>query len=43
MTSLWTQIAYAEEHHQINRTFSGDFEFYPHAYKIDLYLAVEAR
>ena len=43
MTSLWIQIAYAEEHHQINRTFSGDLEVYPHAYKIDLYLAVEAR
>ncbi|MFF2555782.1 GyrI-like domain-containing protein [Nocardia sp. NPDC058058] len=42
MTDLWTQIAYAEEHNQIQRTHSGDFECYPHAYKIELYLAVEA-
>jgi predicted transcriptional regulator YdeE len=43
MTGLWTQIAYAEEHKQIKRTFTGDFECYPHAYKIDLYLAVDPR
>ncbi|MBO0852694.1 MAG: effector binding domain-containing protein [Nocardia sp.] len=43
MTDLWTQIAYAEEHNQIKRTYSGDLECYPHAYKIDLYLAVAAR
>ncbi|GAB4589072.1 GyrI-like domain-containing protein [Nocardia sp. IFM 10818] len=42
MTDLWTQIAFAEEHKQIKRTYTGDFETYPHAYKIDLYLAVEA-
>lgn len=41
MQDLWTQIDYAEEHHEIKRTFLGDFECYPHAYKIDLYLAVE--
>ncbi|WP_019932862.1 GyrI-like domain-containing protein [Nocardia sp. BMG111209] len=43
MTDLWTQISYAEEHRQIRRSFTGDFEFYPHAYRIDLYLAVEPR
>ncbi|MFG1791981.1 GyrI-like domain-containing protein [Nocardia sp. NPDC049149] len=43
MTDLWTQIAYAEEHNQIKRTYTGDFECYPHAYKIELYLAVDAR
>jgi predicted transcriptional regulator YdeE len=43
MTDLWTQIAYAEEHNYIKRTYTGDFECYPHAYKIDLYLAVDAR
>ncbi|MFF0489918.1 GyrI-like domain-containing protein [Nocardia sp. NPDC003482] len=43
MTDLWTQIAFAEEHHQIKRTYTGDFECYPHAYKIDLFLAVEHR
>lgn len=41
MKDLWTQIDYAEEHRQIIRTHTGDFEFYPHAYKIDLYLSVE--
>ncbi|HLS79634.1 MAG TPA: GyrI-like domain-containing protein [Nocardia sp.] len=43
MTDLWTQISYAEEHKQIKRTYTGDFEFYPHAYKIELYLAVDPR
>ncbi len=43
MTDLWMQIAYAEEHNLIKRTFTGDFECYPHAYKIDLYLAVDHR
>jgi len=41
MKDLWTQIDYAEEHRQINRTYTGDFECYPHAYKIDLYLSIE--
>ncbi|NUS43849.1 MAG: effector binding domain-containing protein [Mycobacteriaceae bacterium] len=41
MKDLWTQIDYAEEHKKIVRTFRGDFECYPHAYKIDLYLSVE--
>ncbi|WP_067697956.1 GyrI-like domain-containing protein [Nocardia jejuensis] len=41
MTDLWTQIAYAEEHNHIKRIHTGDFECYPHAYKIELYLAVE--
>lgn len=41
MQDLWSQIAYAEDHGQIKRTFAGDFECYPHAYKIDLYLSVD--
>lgn len=41
MKDLWTQIDYAEEHREITRTYTGDFECYPHAYKIDLYLAIE--
>ncbi|MBJ8344077.1 GyrI-like domain-containing protein [Antrihabitans sp. YC2-6] len=41
MADLWTQINYAEEHNEIKRTFAGDFECYPHAYKIDLYLSIE--
>lgn len=43
MTGLWAQITYAEERNQIKRTYTGDFEYYPHAYRIDLYLAVESR
>jgi predicted transcriptional regulator YdeE len=43
MTDLWTQIQYAEQHREIKRRYTGDFECYPHAYKIDLYLAVEDR
>ncbi|RMI34840.1 GyrI-like domain-containing protein [Nocardia stercoris] len=43
MTDLWTQIGYAEEHNLIKRTFTGDFECYPHNFKIELYLAVQPR
>lgn len=42
MTRLWNQIDHAEEQGEIVRTFTGDFECYPHAYKIDLYLAVRS-
>ena len=38
---LWTQIDYALDHKQIRRLYTGDFECYPNAYKIDLYLSVE--
>ena len=38
---LWQQIDHAEEHQEIRRTFTADYECYPHAYKIDLYLSVE--
>ena len=40
MTDLWTQINYAEEHNQLVRSFVGDFECYPHAYKIDMYISI---
>ncbi|KAA0024317.1 GyrI-like domain-containing protein [Antrihabitans cavernicola] len=42
MTDLWTQITYAEEHGQIKRSFLGDFECYPHAYGIEMFLAIES-
>lgn len=41
MTRLWQQIDHAEEQREITRTFTADYECYPHAYKIDLYLSVE--
>ncbi len=41
MIDLWTQIDYALDHKQIRRLYTGDFECYPNAYKIDLYLSVE--
>lgn len=40
LTRLWTQIDHAEEQGDIVRSFTGDFECYPHAYKIDLYLSL---
>jgi hypothetical protein len=42
LTRLWTQIDHAEEQGDIVRSFTGDYECYPHAYKIDLYLAITA-
>ncbi|MDJ0393979.1 effector binding domain-containing protein [Rhodococcus sp. G-MC3] len=41
LTRLWQQIDHAEEQHEIKRTFTADYECYPHAYKIDLYLSIE--
>ncbi|MET0197893.1 AraC family transcriptional regulator [Rhodococcus sp. RS1C4] len=41
MVRLWQQIEHAEEQHEITRTFTADYECYPHAYKIDLYLSIE--
>ena len=37
---LWNQIRAAEEAGEIVRSFTGDFEFYPHAYRIDMYVAI---
>lgn len=42
MTRLWNQIDHAEDQGEITRTYTGDFEAYPHAYKIDMYLAIES-
>ncbi|MDF3303708.1 MULTISPECIES: GyrI-like domain-containing protein [Rhodococcus] len=38
--ALWGQIRDAEESRQIERSYTGDFEFYPHAFGIDLYVAI---
>lgn len=39
-TDLWRQIWEAEGRGQIERTFTGDFEYYPHAYCIELYVSI---
>ncbi|WP_072689476.1 GyrI-like domain-containing protein [Rhodococcus marinonascens] len=38
--ALWGEIAEAEESKRIVRSFTGDFEYYPHAFGIDLYVAI---
>lgn len=38
--ALWGQIRDAEESNLIQRSFTGDFEYYPHAFGIDLYVAI---
>ncbi|WP_072812216.1 effector binding domain-containing protein [Rhodococcus zopfii] len=40
LTDLWERIHAAESSGEIVRSFTGDFEFYPHAYGIELYVAV---
>ncbi|BDB59351.1 MULTISPECIES: effector binding domain-containing protein [Rhodococcus] len=37
---LWEQIWDAEARGLIERAFTGDFEYYPHAYGIELYIAI---
>ncbi len=39
---LWDEIWEAERRGEIERTFTGDFEYYPHAYGVDLYIAVRS-
>ncbi|MFZ2176437.1 MAG: GyrI-like domain-containing protein [Rhodococcus sp. (in: high G+C Gram-positive bacteria)] len=38
--ALWGQIREAEDSKRIERSFTGDFEYYPHAFGIDLYVAI---
>ncbi|MDV2476460.1 AraC family transcriptional regulator [Rhodococcus zopfii] len=40
LTDLWERIHAAESSGEIVRSFTGDFEFYPHAYGIELYIAI---
>ncbi|MFC9786489.1 GyrI-like domain-containing protein [Rhodococcus sp. NPDC127528] len=42
VSNLWQQVRAAEEAGQIDRASTGAFECYPHAYRIDLYIAVDA-
>jgi predicted transcriptional regulator YdeE len=42
MTTLWSHIERAEEAKEFTRTFTGEYEFYPHAYKIEMYLPIVA-
>lgn len=39
---LWGQIRSVEDSGSLVRTYTGDFECYPNAYRIDLYLSVKS-
>ncbi|MBM7457828.1 GyrI-like domain-containing protein [Rhodococcus coprophilus] len=40
-SELWRQIWAAESRGEIVRAFTGDFECYPHAYCIELYISIK--
>lgn len=40
LTNLWKQVDFATEQREIKRTFAGDLELYPNAYRIDFYVSV---
>ncbi|MFC7448800.1 GyrI-like domain-containing protein [Rhodococcus daqingensis] len=40
VADLWEQIHGAEGSGRISRTFTGDFEVYPNAFRIELYVSV---
>ncbi|MFE3290967.1 GyrI-like domain-containing protein [Rhodococcus sp. NPDC059234] len=40
VAGLWEQLRRAEESGRIVRALTGDFELYPNAFRIDLYVAV---
>ncbi len=40
-SELWRQIWAAESRGEIVRAFTGDFECYPHAYCIELYISID--
>ncbi|MFZ3392362.1 effector binding domain-containing protein [Rhodococcus sp. 7Tela_A2] len=40
-SELWRQIWRAEGRGDIVRAFTGDFECYPHSYRIELYISIE--
>lgn len=40
MLRLWAQVSEAEAHGDIERTYTGDLEAYPHAYAVDLYIPI---
>ncbi|MBY6706908.1 effector binding domain-containing protein [Rhodococcus sp. BP-241] len=40
LTTLWNEITHAEEMGSFTRAFTGEFEVYPHAYKIEMYVPV---
>lgn len=42
VAGLWDQVHAAEESGQINRSFTGDLERYPNAFRIDLYVSVRS-
>ncbi|MGV9715890.1 MULTISPECIES: GyrI-like domain-containing protein [Rhodococcus] len=40
VSDLWEQVREAEASGAIRRSFRGDFEFYPNAFRIELYMSV---
>ncbi|MGW0042446.1 GyrI-like domain-containing protein [Rhodococcus sp. NPDC003348] len=42
VSNLWQQVREAEDAGRIGRVAAGAYECYPHAYRIDLYIAVDA-
>ncbi|WP_432677985.1 GyrI-like domain-containing protein [Rhodococcus pyridinivorans] len=40
VSNLWEQVREAEDTGAIDRSFVGDFELYPNAFRIDLYVSV---
>ena len=40
MLRLWAQVSEAETNGDIERTYTGDLEAYPHAYAVDLYIPI---
>ena len=43
MVDLWKQVDGADERNELVRANSGEYEFYPHAYKIELFVPVIER
>lgn len=43
LTTIWNEITHAEESGAIDRAFTGDYEVYPHAYKIEMYIPTADR
>ena len=40
LTTIWKDISHAEESRSFRRAYTGEFEVYPHAYKIEMFVPV---
>ena len=41
LTTIWKDISHAEESRSFRRAYTGEFEVYPHAYKIEMFVPVD--